>query len=668
MSADVLRRRDVSSDVSEKFTALFAAGHSPSSALESHKCDLHMEDAAGYSVKAADRYYCPDLQWCYRLYYKLFRAEYGTQSGPAMIDALKQRLETWNAVQDGTVTYDTVSGEHVVAICTPLMKRVHEKVLQSSELVFMDSSGCMDTSNYRVFMLMTNCAAGGLPLGMFISTSESESALVAGLQLLKSLLPSDCFHGRGSRGPMFFMTDDCAAERNALAMVYPDSVALLCQFHVLWAAWRWLWNSNNGIQPSHRGHLYNLVKRAVFARTSHALAEALTALHHDDIAASSEKFGGYCDKLLQKSELWAACYREDVALRAHNTNNTVESSIRILKDRIFSRLKAFNLVQLTDFFVTRLESYYERRLTNIANNRLDDLRQSRYFPRDNTIALCNVWMVAADVVSVPSATLPDVSYVVNTAIWVCSCPIGVRGAPCKHQWAAATKYSIACFNFLPVESPALRKLFHYLATGTDDMPNEWFSGLRNRSDCDIGEVTDVEPVMDDSQQSEQLITSSVDDVECSADEVVEVVTQLGRVTDSLTRKLQREPGTYMDGVKAFIANFDKIQTTSGLLSAMHCFGKYSGAATAMIAGRKRKAVAFATKRIGVQPTAVARRSMKCFGRRAAGAGRPSKLTRAAEHGYGKSCTRPAHAGIPPRKTAAPHSLQECVSRHVSLGK
>jgi len=128
----------------------------------------------------------------------------------------------------------------------------------------------------------------------------------------------------------------------------------------------------------------------------------------------------------------------------------------------------------------------------------------------------------------------------------------------------------------------------------------------------------------------------------------------------------------MDGVKAFIANFSKIQTTSGLLSAMHCFGKYSGAATAMIAGRKRKAVAFATKRIGVQPTAVARRSMKCFGRRAAGSGRPSKLSRATEHGYGKSCTRPAHAGIPPRmpprKTAAPHSLQECVSRQVSLGK
>jgi len=89
----------------------------------------------------------------------------------------------------------------------------------------------------------------------------------------------------------------------------------------------------------------------------------MTVLHNDKFAISSDKFIKYCDKLLQKSTLWASCYRQDVALRGHNTNNRVESSIRIIKDRIFSRLKAFNLVQLVDFFVTQLESYYERRLT-----------------------------------------------------------------------------------------------------------------------------------------------------------------------------------------------------------------------------------------------------------------------------------------------------------------
>ena len=666
MSADVLRRRDVSPAVADKFKELFAAGHSPSSALETHKCDLQLDDEDSYIVKAADRFHCPDLQWCYRLYYKLFKAEYGTQSGESMASALMRRLESWNGNQSNTVAVHSSNEDHCIAICTPLMKRVHQRVIQSSELVFVDSSGSLDTSNYRVFMLMTNCSAGGLPLGIFVTTSESESVLVSGLELLKTVFPTDCFHGRDTQGPMYFMTDDCAAERNALAKVFPNSVVLLCQFHVLWAAWRWLWKSSNGVRSDDRPYLYGIIRRAVFAHTSQELAEALTAMHHDVVAVTYDKFICYCNKLVEKSELWAACYRGDAALRGHSTNNTVESSIRILKDKIFKRLKAFNLVQLTDFLVTRLEQYYSRRLANIANNRTDELRHTRYFPKDSDIALANVWQVSPDIVSVPSATTADVSYSVNTSLWVCSCPAGNGGAPCKHQWAAANKYSIDCFNFLPITSPALRKLYHYIACGRDDMPDDWFVGLK---DNDGSAVEPTVRVVTDTQQDRQLSRTSVVGVDYSDEQVEEAVTQLGRITATLTDKLRQDRATYLDGVMSFVRNFDNITTTSGLMSAMHCFGKYSGAATALSAGRKRKAaVAFANKRIGVQPTAVARRSVKCFGRRVAGLGRPSKLTRSSEHGYGKVGARPVGAGLPPRKTAAPHNLQECVSRRVSLGK
>ena len=172
---------DISSHVADKSAAIFAAGCSPSSALETYKCDLHMEDDTIYSVKAADRYFCLDLQWCYHLYYKLFRTEYDMQSGSGMTDTLMQQVETWNAVQERTVAFNMTS-EHVIAICTSQIKWVHQ-VLQSSELMFMYPSGCMDTSNYRVIMLMTSCSARGLPLAMFITMSESESALLTGLEL-----------------------------------------------------------------------------------------------------------------------------------------------------------------------------------------------------------------------------------------------------------------------------------------------------------------------------------------------------------------------------------------------------------------------------------------------------------------------------------------------------
>jgi len=68
-----------------------------------------MEDDANYALKADDRYYCPVLQWHYCLYYKLFRAEYSTHSGPDMIHTLMQRFASWNGVHDGMVAFQTTN-------------------------------------------------------------------------------------------------------------------------------------------------------------------------------------------------------------------------------------------------------------------------------------------------------------------------------------------------------------------------------------------------------------------------------------------------------------------------------------------------------------------------------------------------------------------------------
>ena len=78
------------------------------------------------------------------------------------------------------------------------------------------------------------------------------------------------------------MTDDSTAERNALCRAYPNSVVLLCQFHVLWAVWRWLWNSKNGIRQNDRQPLYNLFHDALNAPTAEELGEALNKLNSDD--------------------------------------------------------------------------------------------------------------------------------------------------------------------------------------------------------------------------------------------------------------------------------------------------------------------------------------------------------------------------------------------------
>ncbi|KAL7396325.1 hypothetical protein ABVT39_004230 [Epinephelus coioides] len=73
---DALRHRDVGSKAVEQLTELFKAGRSPSSALNVLKHDLQVQFGNDYVNASADRSICPDLQFCYRLYYKIFHKEY----------------------------------------------------------------------------------------------------------------------------------------------------------------------------------------------------------------------------------------------------------------------------------------------------------------------------------------------------------------------------------------------------------------------------------------------------------------------------------------------------------------------------------------------------------------------------------------------------------------
>lgn len=52
--------------------------------------------------------------------------------------------------------------------------------------------------------------------------------------------------------------------------------------------------------------------------------------------------------------------------RSHKTNNYAEANIRILKDIVLTRTKAFNVAALVDFVATVWEQYFENRLLHYA--------------------------------------------------------------------------------------------------------------------------------------------------------------------------------------------------------------------------------------------------------------------------------------------------------------
>ena len=53
--------------------------------------------------------------------------------------------------------------------------------------------------------------------------------------------------------------------------------------------------------------------------------------------------------------------------------------MRVLKDQILHITKTFNVQQLLDFILSRMEAYYQRRCLDVANNRLNRVKQSRFF-------------------------------------------------------------------------------------------------------------------------------------------------------------------------------------------------------------------------------------------------------------------------------------------------
>ena len=56
----------------------------------------------------------------------------------------------------------------------------------------------------------------------------------------------------------------------------------------------------------------------------------------------------------------------------------------------------------------------------------------------------------------------SLTYILNSDLGVCTCPVGMSGVPCKHQEAVAIKFHII---FLPSLTPDDRMLFAYIALG-----------------------------------------------------------------------------------------------------------------------------------------------------------------------------------------------------------
>ena len=386
-SAHSLSFRPIDLETKESFFKLFCMGHCASSAYHWNETKLFL-DGGDDQLLLADRATNPTKSDVSRLYDEWRKKELGPDNGKKLFNKLEMEIQSYNEANlenggqaklqvyqnESVPFYDSDSESEVlkktpnkkkkrsqpmvIAICTPLMCRVHQYVQQAQEMVFCDSTSSLDRSNTSLFVISTANAIGGLPLGVIITSDEEQETISQGLGLLKEVVPIDCFYGNGSsKGPSIIMTDDSCAERNALREAWPNSNLLLCTFHFLQRHWTWLHDGANKVNNADHKVLIAIIKGLVYSENEQQLLDRYRAFTKNVIVLKYPKYISYVGGHWSRRKDWAVCFRKHLLVRGNHTNNYSEAGIRVLKELVFSRVKAYNHVQMFSFVTECLELY-----------------------------------------------------------------------------------------------------------------------------------------------------------------------------------------------------------------------------------------------------------------------------------------------------------------------
>lgn len=80
-----------------------------------------------------------------------------------------------------------------VIVVTPIMKRA-QNLKCSKEIIFIDSSSSVDTTNITITNILSPSKAGAIPLAIIIHEGQTEESYTGGLSLLQNNFPL-CFGG-----------------------------------------------------------------------------------------------------------------------------------------------------------------------------------------------------------------------------------------------------------------------------------------------------------------------------------------------------------------------------------------------------------------------------------------------------------------------------------------
>jgi len=192
------------------------------------------------------------------------------------------------------------------------------------------------------------------------------------------------------------------------------------------------------------------------------------------------RLAGARRKLLRPSSAW-----RDYTQRGHHTNNYCEASIRLYKDVILSRCKAYNLATLVDFTCRNVKEYYVRRLLKFAHSRNASARLMLQCELNKSayIKSADVMQQLGDsVFTVPSSKDHAVVYRVDMSVGACECDAG------KHEHSASTRQlcgSTSTPSLPPVTADAHRQM------GSAAKPAAFYADFCSTTHAAVDQSTDM---------------------------------------------------------------------------------------------------------------------------------------------------------------------------------
>ena len=224
------------------------------------------------------------------------------------------------------------------------------------------------------------------------------------------------------------------------------------------ALWRWLWDAKHNITKEDRKPLIQNFCAVLYSPDKTEAAQLFS-----DLIQSADlytNFQQHIQTLWDRRAEWCLAWRNVPQRRSHQINNYAEVTVRLFKDNVLTRCKAYNAVAIVDFIVTVMERFYRNRLERFANGRvtMHHLLLEKLSARTGYITgRQDIQVLTAS--SGPSYLVPSeadcgVLYEVDVTVGVCTCPAGMSGQCCKHQLAVYGWFGEALPNIPPVTDAA----------------------------------------------------------------------------------------------------------------------------------------------------------------------------------------------------------------------